>query len=143
AKGTLSAVQARAELTFRESQIAKQRADGVPREQLGRGVGDQIALARRITPKQASDQVALRRILVETLPRTTGLLEKGEISEWAAHEVAKNVLVLEDEDRETLDDELEQTLPTMTANRASRVSRARAQELDPNAAVERARRKVA
>lgn len=142
-KGALGASQAHAEVIFRESQIASQRRQGVSRGQIGKGVADQIALARRITPKQASDQLVIHQILIETLPRTTRLLEKGEISEWAAGEVAKNVLVLSDEDRELIDQELEGRLPTMTASASGRSARARAQELDPEAAVKRAARAVA
>lgn len=141
-KGTISAVQARTEIAFRDSQVERQRRQDVPRVLLGRGVADQIALARRITPKQGSDQLTLHRVLVETLPRTTQLLQRGEISEWAAHEVAKNVLILDDEDRDQIDRELELELPAMTASKSGHVTRARAQELDPEAAVKRAQRAV-
>ncbi|MFC5309735.1 hypothetical protein ACFPM2_31985, partial [Azospirillum picis] len=71
-KGAISAAQARAEIAFRDSQVELQRRQGVARALRGRGVADQIGLARRITPKQASDQVALHRVLVESLPRTIG-----------------------------------------------------------------------
>lgn len=102
-KGTVGASQAALEVAFRDSQIRAQKDAGVPREKVGRGIADQIALARRITPKQASDQLALRRVLVETMPRTTGLLATGEISEWGAHRVAQACLVLDDADRDRVD----------------------------------------
>lgn len=143
AKSTISASQAHAEITFRDSQVELQRRQDVPRALRGRGVADQIAMARRITPTQASDQVALHRVLIETLPRTTSLLERGEISEWAAQEVAKNVFVLDDDKRAEIDAELEPRLPALTATRTGNVTRARAQELDPAAAVARAKRAVA
>lgn len=143
AKGTISAAQAHAEIAFRDSQVELQRRQDVPRALRGRGVADQIAMARRITPTQASDQVALHRVLIETLPRTTRLLERGEISEWAAQEVAKNVFVLDDDKRAQIDAELEPRLPALTATRTGNVTRARAQELDPAAAVARAKRAVA
>lgn len=143
AKGTISAAQAHSEIAFRDSQVELQRRQDVPRALRGRGVADQIAMARRITPTQASDQVALHRVLIETLPRTTSLLERGEISEWAAQEVAKNVFVLDDDKRAQIDAELEPRLPTLTATRTGNVTRARAQELDPAAAVARAKRAVA
>ena len=143
AKGMISAAQAHAEIAFRDSQVELQRRQDVPRALRGRGVADQIAMARRITPTQASGHVALHRVLIETLPRTTTLLERGEISEWAAEEVAKNVLVLDDDTRAKIDTELESRLPALTATRAGNVTRARAQELDPAAAVVRAKRAVA
>ena len=141
-KGTLAALQAGAEKAFRDSHLRRQREAGVPREHLGRGIADQVGLARRISPKQAGDQMALRRVLLESLPRTTELLARGEISEWTAHEVAKNVLVLDDEDRALVDAGLADQLPSMSATRAGRTARAHAQELDPAAAVKRARKKI-
>ncbi len=143
AKGRLAAVQARAEAAFWEAQLSEQERLQVPRGQRGRGIADQVALARRITPKQASDEVALHRLMLDTLPRTTALLESGEISEYAARRVAENVLVLDDEDRERVDADLAARLPAVTARRAGDLARARAQELDPGAAVRRHQRAVA
>lgn len=143
AKGRLAAAQARAEAAFWDAQIREQQRQGVPREQRGRGIADQVALARRITPKQASDEVALHRVLLESLPRTSTLLETGEISEYAARKVAENVLVLEEEDRTRVDVDLADQLPSVTARRAGDLARARAQELDAGAAVRRHQRAVA
>ena len=143
AKGRLAAAQARAEAAFWDAQIGEQQRQGVPRGQRGRGIADQVALARRITPKQASDEVALHRVLLGSLPRTSGLLEAGEISEYAARRVAENVLVLEEADRARVDVDLADQLPSVTARRAGDLARARAQELDADAAVRRHQRAVA
>src|SRR5690606_7808425 len=143
AKGRLAAAQAWAEAAFWDSQIREQQRQGTPRGQLGRGIADQVALARRITPKQASDEVALHRVLLGSLPRTSAMLEAGEISEYAARRVAENVLVLEEEDRARVDVDLADQLPSVTARRAGDLARARAQELDAGAAVRRHQRAVA
>lgn len=143
AKGRLAAAQARAEAAFWDAQIRDQQRQGVPRGQRGRGIADQVALARRITPKHASDEVALHRVLLGSLPRTITLLEAGEISEYAARRVAENVLVLEEEDRARVDVDLADQLPSVTARRAGDLARARAQELDADAAVRRHQRAVA
>ncbi|MEE1619043.1 HNH endonuclease [Brachybacterium sp. J153] len=143
AKARVAAVQARAERAFWTAQIRTQEQQGVARDQRGRGIADQVALARRITPKQASDEVALHRVLLDSLPRTSALLDAGEISELAARRVAENVLVLDDEDRASVDAAVADSLPTVTARRAGDLARARAQELDPEAAVKRHQRAVA
>ncbi|MEE1651624.1 DUF222 domain-containing protein [Brachybacterium sp. J144] len=143
AKARVAAVQARAERAFWTAQIRTQKQQGVSRDQRGRGIADQVALARRITPKQASDEVALHRVLLDSLPRTSALLDAGEISELAARRVAENVLVLDDEDRASVDAAVADSLPTVTARRAGDLARARAQELDPEAAVRRHQRAVA
>lgn len=137
------AAQTRASVAYRGSQIERQRDLGVPPRELGRGVSDELALARRVTPTRASAQLALGRVLVESLPRTFGLLEAGEISAWAADEVAKAVLVLDDDDRATVDADLAPRLPAVSARTAGKLARARANELDQEAALARARREEA
>lgn len=142
-KGTVAAAQAQAETEFYGSQLELQERQGVQRKDLGRGIGDQIALARRITPKRASEELTLNRILTSTLPRTLDLLSRGEISDWTAREMAKNVLVLDDADRADIDAELAERLPEVTPRHAGKLARAMADRIDPEAAVHRNSRAVA
>lgn len=137
-----SSAQRRASVAYRASRIAAQRAAGVAARDLGRGVAEEIALARRITPTAASNQIALGRVIVESLPCTESLLAAGEISAWAADEVAKAVITLSDADRARVDADLAPRLPEVTARRAGALARARAAELDQEAALARMRREV-
>lgn len=142
-KGPVAAAQAHAETEFHGSQLELQERQGVTRKDLGRGIGDQIALARRITPKRASEELTLNRILISTLPCTLDLLSRGEIGAWTAREMAKNVLVLNDEDRSDIDAELAERLPEVTPRHAGKLARAMADRIDPEAAVHRNSRAVA
>ncbi len=137
-----SSAQRRASVAYRASRIAAQRAAGVAARDLGRGVAEEIALARRITPTAASNQIALGRVIVESLPCTESLLAAGEISAWAADELAKAVITLSDADRARVDADLAPRLPEVTARRAGALARARAAELDQDAALARMRREV-
>ena len=137
-----SAAQRRASVAYRASRIAAQRAAGVAARDLGRGVAEEIALARRITPTAASNQIALGRVIVESLPCTESLLAAGEISAWAADEVAKAVITLSDADRARVDADLAPRLPEVTVRRVGALARARAAELDQEAALARMRREV-
>ena len=68
---------ARVSVEFDDSQRADQALRQVPSRQRGRGVADQIALARRISPYQASRDLGMARALRDDLPGTGALLSAG------------------------------------------------------------------
>lgn len=138
-----TAVQMRAETQLWDVRVHQQREAGTPPAQVGRGVPDEIAHLRRISPARAGNQVALHRVVVQSLPRTLSLLEHGEISPWAAEEVAKATLVLTDADRARVDEDIAAQLPEVSPRRAGVLARARAAELDQEAALRRHQREVA
>lgn len=136
------AVQMRASVAFRDARIAQQRRDGIAREAVGKGLAHELALARHASPARTGNQLALDRVIVETLPRTMRLLARGEISRWSADEVAKAVICLEDEDRARVDAAVAEQLPEISPRRAGGMARARADELDQQAALARNEREV-
>lgn len=142
-KNTLDALQARFEVALREARIAAHRAAGLPKAKLGSGVSDEIALTRGISPARAGNQLALRRVVVESLPLIWHRMAEGAVSSWAAEEVARAVIVLEDEDRAAVDAELAPALHELSPVAAGRRARARADALDQEAAVARVKRNVA
>ncbi|WP_152351948.1 HNH endonuclease [Brachybacterium subflavum] len=136
------AVQMRASVAFRDARIAQQRNDDIPRGAIGKGLSHELALSRHASPARTSNQLALDRVIVETLPRTMGLLARGEISRWSADEVAKAVLCLDDEDRARVDASVAEHLPEVSPRRAGGMARARADEVDQQAALARNEREV-
>lgn len=142
AQSALAALQAEAAVSFRHHELARQEHEGVPRADRGRGIADQIALARHMSPKIAGDHLALHRVLVQSLPHTLDHLRHGRISELAARRVAQSVLVLDDADRSAIDHDLAEDLPAVTSTRAGHLARARADRIDPRAAVARHARAV-
>lgn len=139
-KNSLDALQAHYEVALREERIRAQQGAGLPKAKLGSGVGDEVALARGISPARASRQLALRRVIVETLPGTWKRMAEGDISAWTAEEVASSVFVLDDEDRRQIDQELAPILHELSPRTAGRRARARADALDQEAALARIRR---
>ncbi len=137
------ATQMSASVAFRAARIDQQRADGVPRKDLGKGVAEEIALVRRASPARTRNHLALERVVVESMPRTLDLLARGEICAWACDEVAKAVICLEDEDRARVDRDISAQLPEVSPTRAGVLARARADELDQAAALARNEREVA
>ncbi|MGY5765249.1 HNH endonuclease [Brachybacterium sp. DNPG3] len=142
-RNSLDALATRVEVAFRAGQIDAQKAAGVPSERLGRGISEQVSLARGITPTAAGNEGALNRVLVESMPRIMGLLEAGEIKQWTAHKIAGEVICLEDQDRAAVDEELAGEIAGDTPWTAAGKARRLVQEKDPQAAIERLQRATA
>ncbi|OAB87224.1 hypothetical protein AWH69_12840 [Janibacter melonis] len=142
-KSAAAAAQARVTATLWQTRVARETDAGVPADQRGRGLADEIALARREHPSRGSRHLGLARALVEELPRTLDHLATGTTSEWTATVMARETAVLEREDRRQVDAELAGRLPEMTPRQVERAARARAQALDAAAVVRRRARAVA
>ena len=138
-KNSLDAVQSSLEVSLRQARVRSERAAGVPLARRGTGVGHEIGLARRISPARAGNQLALRRVVVGSLPEIWRRMAQGDISAWAAEEVARAVLVLDDEDRARIDSELAPSIHELSPRTAGRRARAQADALDREAALTRMR----
>lgn len=142
-KSAAAAAQARVTATLWQARVARETDAGVPADQRGRGLADEIALARREHPSRGSRHLGLARALVEELPRTLDHLATGSTSEWTATVMARETAVLEPDDRRQVDAELAGRLSEMTPRQVERAARARAQALDAAAVVRRRARAVA
>lgn len=142
-KSAAAAAQARVTATLWQARVARETDAGVPADQRGRGLADEIALARREHPSRGSRHLGLARALVEELPRTLDHLATGTTSEWTATVMARETAVLEPDDRRQVDAELAGRLSEMTPRQVERAARARAQALDAAAVVRRRARAVA
>lgn len=141
-KNILDALQAGYEIALRNERIRAQEEAGLPASKLGSGTSDEIALARGISPSRAGNQLALRRVIVETLPRIWERMADGAASGWAAEEVARAVIVLDDADRLQIDAELAPSLHQLSPRAAGRRARSRADALDQEAALARLQRSI-
>ncbi len=142
-KSAAAAAQARVTATLWQTRVARETDAGVPADQRGRGLADEIALARREHPSRGSRHLGLARALVEELPRTLDHLATGTTSEWTATVMARETAVLEPDDRRQVDADLAGRLSEMTPRQVERAARARAQALDAAAVVRRRARAVA
>jgi hypothetical protein len=102
-KAAASACQARVSVDFDESQRAAQQAAGVPAALLGRGIGAQVALARRESPHAGGRFLGLATALVREMPCTLAALRAGLLSEWRATVLARESACLTRQDRATFD----------------------------------------
>ena len=138
-KGAVAAAQARVSVAFADSQVDSQRSRGVAKEQLGRGVGAQLALARHEAPSRGSRHLGLARALVGgELPHTMAHLSAGRTTEWRATIVCQETACLTVEQRREVDAALAHELPTLGELRLRGKARALAVKLDNAAAARRA-----
>ncbi|MGH3424646.1 MAG: DUF222 domain-containing protein [Nocardioidaceae bacterium] len=125
--------------TFAASQRAAQEDAGVPARRLGRGIGDQIGYARKLSPVAGSKQVTLAQTLTGQMPHTYALLAAGEISEWVAVIVVRETAELTEADRRRLDVDLAPDLPAMSPRAVEAAVKRHAYQLDPASAIRRGR----
>jgi len=150
-KGAAAAAQARVTKGFESSQLAAQGARGVRAKDRGRGIGDQVALARGDAASQGWRHLGFAKAVVDEMPHTHALLTAGQVSEWTATQLVKETAILTVEDRRLVDERLcamrvdtttgqivAPVVVGLTSNQAAGRARALACELDPQAAADRA-----
>ncbi|HYU83232.1 MAG TPA: DUF222 domain-containing protein, partial [Kribbellaceae bacterium] len=81
-RGAVAAAQARETSGFADSQAAARAAAGLPERLHGRGVAEQVGLARGMSPAAAARQVGFAAALRDEVPAVAELLRRGQISEW-------------------------------------------------------------
>jgi hypothetical protein len=135
---------AQAALTARLDELLTQdQADaGTRPEELGRGVGNVVAAARRESPHRGRRHLSLARIVATELPHTWAAWQDGRIDEWTATVVARETACLPLEHRLAVDetvasdpDQLEQ----LSARQLLASLRTESERLDPAACVARRR----
>jgi len=152
-KAAAEAAQARVIVEFKSSQLERQRAAGVRRDCLGRGIGDQVAMACRQPTSQGSRRLGFAQAVVHEMPHTHALLSEGSISPWVATILVRETACLTREDRAGVDERLcathlvestgEISAPHvlgLTPRRVENAARKLAAELDVEAVVRRAAR---
>ena len=130
-----------ADFVVSQRQAAADR--GVPAERRDRGLGAQVALARRVSPTRGQQDVALAMILRTELPHTRAAFRAGRFDAFRATVIARETACLAAEHRARVDEELwadpegvERLSPRQLVGRLQRA----AAELDPASVAERRRR---
>jgi hypothetical protein len=144
-KGAATAALARTITDFDASQREAQRDAGVPERRVGRGIGTQVALARRDSPYRGDQCLGFAKALVREMPHTLALLTRGVLSEWRATLLVRETAYLTREHRAVIDAELagpdaEDPLEEMSDRKLVAEAQRIAYRLDPHAVVDRARR---
>ncbi|MBP2217685.1 hypothetical protein H4V95_002876 [Arthrobacter sp. CAN_C5] len=105
-KSAIAGVQARITVAIDVAERDTQTLAGVPAAERGKGVGAQVALARRESPSRGSRLLGLARALVTEMPHTLAALHTGQLNEWRATLLVKETACLSSVDRAAVDEEL-------------------------------------
>ncbi|WP_430226350.1 HNH endonuclease [Pseudarthrobacter oxydans] len=140
-KAAAAAKQARIAVAYGLVRRQEQAAAGVPADELGAGVGAEIALARRESPSRGGRLLGLGQALVTEMPHTLAALESGQLNEWRATLVVKETACLSAEDRAAVDEELAADTGTLAGAGDRAITgavRAAAYRRDPRSVTRRA-----
>jgi Domain of unknown function (DUF222)/HNH endonuclease len=140
-KAAHSAEQAQLTVEFDTERRAAEEAAGMAAAKRGRGVGSEIALARRDSPNRGSRHLGFAQALIQEMPHTLAALAAGALSEWRATLIVRESACLRVEDRRTLDEEMcadQSKLDGCGDARIAADAKAIAYRLDAQAVVERA-----
>lgn len=131
-KCAIEARQARAALALDEAMRRRAADAGAPAARLGRGVAEQVAHARRVSPNRGRILLGLAKA-VEEMPHLKAAFAAGKVSEWRSMLLARETACLELADRRLIDTELAadaDALAEMGDRQLAGAARRRAAELD-------------
>jgi hypothetical protein len=141
-KGALAAAQARETVAFKTSQLAAQKAAGVPKRRWAAGIVAQLGLARRESPAKTERLVTLADVLDSQLPNTAAALTAGVLSEHRALIVVRETSELGPDDRREADRRIAAELPHLGDRELAAAARQQGYALDPVAHVRKHARAV-
>ncbi|SMX76449.1 protein of unknown function (DUF222) [Brevibacterium sp. 239c] len=101
-----SAAQAREAVAFHSHRQREDAANDVPTREQGKYAGNEIALAKRVSPSAGRKFLSTSKTVVNDLPRTFAALAEGSISEAKARIIADETAWLTSDERLFVDEEL-------------------------------------
>nr|WP_223253116.1 HNH endonuclease signature motif containing protein [Arthrobacter sp. AFG7.2] len=140
-KSLAAAKEAEIAVAFDLSRRQDQAAAGGRADELGAGVGSEIALARRESPARGGRLLGQAKALATEMPRTLAALRSGQLNEWRATLIVKETACLSAEDRCAVDEEMAVDTGTLSGcgDRAIIAAvRAAAYRRDPHSVAKRA-----
>lgn len=141
-KAAAAAAQVRETVEFRVLRAESEAAQGIAESRRCRGLGDEIALARRESPTAGSRFLGLALMLSESLPHAMAALTEGRINEHTAGLVRREVETLPEPARFAVDGQLKDEYGAVSARELAARARGLAYQADPNTVLARFERAV-
>ncbi len=139
-KNAAAAAQAQAQAVFVAQQRLLQARSGVPREKLGKGVAEQVGLARHESASRGRMLCGLAHVVVREMPHTMNAFSAGILSEYRARILARETACLSAGDRARVDALVcadQEKLATMGSRELAAAAKNAALALDPAAVAKR------
>lgn len=137
-RSAVVAAQSKEAVAFEALRIGRDRLNWVPAIDCGKRAGDEVGLAKKVSPGSGRKFLSTARTIVIGMPNTFKALAKGEISEDKARIMVDETAVLADADRRKVDTRMKRSLePTGLRSLRAEV-RALSAEMDAEAAAKRA-----
>jgi 5-methylcytosine-specific restriction endonuclease McrA len=146
AKNGIAAVQAQAQTLFVAQQRLDQARAGVPREKIGKGIAQQVSLARHESPYRGRQLCQMSEVLVREMPYSMNAFTLGQISEYRVGQVVAETAFLSLEDRAKVDQRIcgdPAAVALLGTRELCAETRKAAYALDPEAFVKRRNKALA
>jgi hypothetical protein len=146
AKNALSAAQAEEAAALDASVRERHAAAGLPKHRQGKGVGLEIGLARRESPKRGNLHLGLGKVLVAEMPHALARMREGMLTEYRATILVRETGYLTREDRRRVDELIcgdAATSDGWSDRQFEREIKKLAYQLEPEAVVKRHERAIA
>lgn len=137
-RSAVVAAQAREAVVFEELRIHRDQINRVPARDCGKRAGDEVGLAKKVSPGSGRKFLSTARSIVTEMPNTFKALSTGAISEDKARIMVDETAVLDDADRRKVDTRMKRSLGPSGPRSLRAEARALTAEMDAEAAAKRA-----
>ena len=142
-KATIVSAQSAEAVAFDALRVRRDALNQVPARKCGVRAAEEIALAKRVSPSSGRTFLSTSRAVVGEMPNTFKALAAGEISEDKARIMADETATLPSADRRKVDTRMKTSLGPAGLRSLRTEARALAEEMNAEAAAERARKATA
>ena len=133
-RSAVVAAQSKEAVAFEALRIERDRLNRVPALDCGKRAGDEVGLAKKVSPGSGRKFLSTARTIVIGMPNTFKALSKGEISEDKARIMVDETAVLDAADRRKVDTRMKRGLEPSGLRSLRAEVRALSAEMDAEAA---------
>lgn len=139
-KAAVGSVQAEEAVAFAELRRERDRVNQVPEPSCGLRSGEEIGLAKKVSPGAGRKFLTTSRAIVGEMPNTFKALSRGTISEDKARIMVEETAVLQSADRRRVDTRMRNSMGPAGLRSLRMETRALSEEMDAQTVAERARK---